>query len=158
MKVPRLTPLVLLSCLAFAPALAKPATSSTANLDTPSTTPTSSTKLTSSTTTPTSSTTTQTPSTTPTSAEPPATVNGAQRKIALFDQGVEQLQNYRPDQAIISFSRALLASKSASKNFKATVFLMIGRAFQADENDLAAVQAMIIANELAPNDQPIPAY
>ncbi len=98
------------------------------------------------------------PSTAPTSAKPTATADGAQRQASLFDQGVEQLQNYRPDQAIISFSRALLASKSSSKNFQATVYLMIGRAFQADENDIAAVQAMIIANELAPNDQTIIAY
>ncbi len=52
----------------------------------------------------------------------------------------------------------MLASKSASKNSKATIFLMIGRAFQADENDLAAVQAMTIANELNPNNQTITAY
>ncbi|CAN5141417.1 hypothetical protein BH10CYA1_BH10CYA1_37820 [soil metagenome] len=99
-----------------------------------------------------------TPSTAPNSAKSNATAYGASKRTSRFEQAVEQLQNYHPDQAIISFSRALLASKSASKNFKATVFLMIGRAFQADENDLAAVQAMTIAHELAPNDQTITAY
>ena len=171
MKAFRLTPLLISCGLAIAPVWAKPISPSTdsnskstpanptltnSNSTKSSSTKSTSTNSNSTKSTPTNPTSTNSNSTNSNPTNPATTIPTS--SSSSFERGVDQLQNYRPDQAIISFSRALLAAKSGSKNFRATVFLMIGRAFQADENDLAAVQAMTIAHELAPNDQTITAY
>lgn len=139
MKVSRIAWLLLSYCLAVAPAIAKPEA------------PPAITK-------PEAPPAIAKPEAPPAVARPEASPAIAKPNHSFFDQGIVELQDFMPDKAIRSFSRALLASPNASKTFKATVFLMIGRAFQADENDPAAVQAMTIAHELAPNDQTIIAY
>jgi tetratricopeptide (TPR) repeat protein len=75
-----------------------------------------------------------------------------------FELGLERMKSFQPDRAILEFSRAYLASKTASKTTRSKYFLLIGRAFQMDENERAAVQALSIAHALNPNDQIITAY
>ncbi len=93
-----------------------------------------------------------------TQAKPIATKSGAELKPSMFDQGVEHLQDFESAKALRCFSRAILVSKPSSKNFRAQMFVMIGRALQFDENDIAAAQAFAIANALRPNDQTTVAY
>lgn len=136
MKISRLAPLLLSYCVSMAPVVAEPSIAVSPEEQSP--------PVKSSRTSP--------------QAKPSATADSTEKQKSYFEKGIEALQNYLPDQAIRNFSRAYFASPNASKKFKATIFLMIGRAFQTDENEPAAVQAMTIAHELAPNDQTIVAY
>lgn len=86
------------------------------------------------------------------------TMNSSAYQSSHFGQGLDQLQKFQPDKAIIEFSRAFLSSKTASKAAKAKIFLLIGRSFQTDENERAAVQAFSIAHALNPDEQVITAY
>lgn len=75
-----------------------------------------------------------------------------------FERGVDELERFKPDAAIRNFSRALLATPNPTRKFRAMVFLEIGRALQADENEIAALQSLSIAHALNPSDQSITAY
>jgi tetratricopeptide (TPR) repeat protein len=87
-----------------------------------------------------------------------ATASGAPPGTSKFEQGVKYLENFESDKAIGCFSRALLQSPPSSTAFRAKMFVMIGRAFQTDENEVAALQAFSVANQLKPNDQMIVGY
>lgn len=84
------------------------------------------------------------------------TTSGAQK--CSFLMGVDFLENLQPDKAIHCFTKSFLSSKPTARGFRAKALLMIGRAFEADENDVAALDAIKIANALNPNDQTIVAY
>lgn len=143
MKISRIAPLLLSYCLAVTPVAAKPATALSPDRS------------------PDQRVQTKEESNHSQSQSPPTTsaaTDSPEQRKSFFQQGIDELQDYRPDQAIRSFSKAYFAAPKASKTFKAMIFLMIGRAFQADENEPAAVQAMSIAHEFAPDDQTIIAY
>lgn len=80
------------------------------------------------------------------------------KSISYFEQGIHELDMFRPDTAIRDFSRAYFSAKTASKATKSKIFLLIGRSFQFDDNEKAASQAFSIAHELNPDDQVTTAY
>ncbi len=80
------------------------------------------------------------------------------KSISYFEQGIHELDMFRPDTAIRDFSRAYFSAKTASKATKSKIFLLIGRSFQFDDNEKAASQAFSIAHELNPEDQVTTAY
>lgn len=93
----------------------------------------------------------------------PKVEQSSQEQGSLLKRGFAKLTSYQLDEAIrcftpltVHYSRDL--SNPKSRKNCAQMLTLIGRAFQFDENDVAAQQAYGLAYKLAPNDKTIGAY